>query len=154
MIRLVLAALTACLMISAAQAQDTLKLAIGQRGNWGKQRLRTRPGCRLLQEARPDARNPVHGGRRPNPASGHLRQRGYRHRRRHVRRAGRIRQGRAAAGDRQFHGRRARPLLVRSRRLRRGTPWLTPPARPSPIPPPALRPISSCAASSVCSTSA
>ena len=34
MIRLVLAALTACLMISAAQAQDTLKLAIGQRGNW------------------------------------------------------------------------------------------------------------------------
>ena len=34
MIRLVLAALAACLMISAAQAQDTLKLAIGQRGNW------------------------------------------------------------------------------------------------------------------------
>jgi len=40
---------------ASAMAQDILKLAIGQRGNWGECGSGAGPEGRVLQKARPDA---------------------------------------------------------------------------------------------------
>ena len=46
------AALAAALLSSAASAQDTIKLAIGQRGNWDTSVSEVGQRARHLQEAR------------------------------------------------------------------------------------------------------
>ena len=67
------AALTLTVLVAAsARAQDTLKLAVGQRGNCDSLCVRARPAWRRFQETRPRARNSMTGilGPPPRAASG------------------------------------------------------------------------------------
>ena len=129
---------------SAASAED-MPQDRGRRARRGRDlRGRARPERRHLQEARPRARDPLHPGRRRDPAGGDLRQRADRRRDRIPRRARRLRQGRADAHHRLDVHRRQPAVLVRAGGFADQEPARTPRARPSPIRPTARRPTRPC----------
>ena len=99
----------ACRGAGARHAQDRRRAA-RQLGHDGR---RGRAARRHLQEAGPDARDPVDAGWRRDAAGGHFRQRRHRRRARHHGRALRLLQGRAGAHHRRGDHRRVRSVLVR-----------------------------------------
>ncbi len=72
--------LVLCAAVPAAHAQDTLKVAAGQRGNWDTTIAEVGQRAGIFKKHGLDARDPVDAGRRRDAAGGDLGQR--RHRRR------------------------------------------------------------------------
>ena len=78
---------------ASAMAEDMLKLAIGQRGNWENAAPELGTEAGILPQARADAGTALYAGRRRDAAGRDFGQRGYRRRRRDRRSARRLRQG-------------------------------------------------------------
>ncbi len=98
--------------VTAAQAEDTIKLAIGQRGNWDTSisEIGQRVGIFKKHGLVLDMVYTQGAGK---TAGGHIRQRQPRHRRRHYGLAECIFKGRAASHHQRRNDRRKGSLLVR-----------------------------------------
>ena len=94
--------------------EDTLKIAVGQRGNWDTSVAEIGQRAGIFKKHGLDARDPLHAGRRRDAAGGDLGQRRHRRRARHHGRAGGVFQGRAGARHRRARPPARRSLLVRA----------------------------------------
>ena len=109
------AALADAVAARRPSAQDTVKLAIGQRGNWDTADPASRREGRHLQEARHRSRDDLHLRQRRDLAAGDFQPRRYRACGRHAGRDQRLCQGRAGAHHRRGSDRRRRLLVCEGR---------------------------------------
>ena len=116
-----LAAVAIAMTVRPRSAQDTLKVAAGQRGNWDTTIAEIGQRAGIFKKHGLVPRDPVDAGRRRDAAGGDLGQRRHRRRAGHHGRAVRVLEGRAGAHHRRRDDRRVGPLLVRARRIRRSS---------------------------------